>query len=93
MYSFRIQYQAVPQLLQITFDFSLSSISTVFPKSANFSIVLFKVDNPTWVWRSALEKYATKLFAEPYSTRVVRDQVDLFQYVRVTNKTGYLDAF
>ncbi|KAH3763505.1 tRNA nuclease WapA [Pelomyxa schiedti] len=74
IYSFRVEYRDLQKVMRITADFGLSSKSSIFPNSANFSFVLFKVDNPLWVWRAALVKYTEKILPDPYTTRVVTDQ-------------------
>jgi len=53
----RIRYDAVLQLLCITFDLGLTSRSRRWQAAATFSCLLFPLAQPKWGFRSALSQY------------------------------------
>jgi hypothetical protein len=72
----RASYTAARNGLRITADFALTAKSDVWPDSANFSFVFFRVGStrvsPSWGFRAALQKYYS-LFPV-FSKSVITDQ-------------------
>jgi hypothetical protein len=66
---FRLSY-AADQGLVVEWDFALSSLPELFPRSADFFAVLYRHD-PQWGFRAAADKYY-RLFPEYFSVRVPR---------------------
>lgn len=60
-----LEYNATTNQLVITYQLGLTSEA---PDSAKFGFTLYKLDDPTWGFRSAMSKY-TKIHPEYYETR------------------------
>eukprot|EP01049_Picozoa_sp_SAG25_P012594 SAG25_NODE_1736_length_2426_cov_1.626558_2_plen_726_part_01 len=70
---YRIQYDARRKLLQITFEFGLTSRAQTFPSMATFACLLMPVAEPKWGFRSALDSYYTA-FPAVFKENIVRHQ-------------------
>ena len=63
----RTVYLASRLSLTVTADFALTPNCTLFPNTANFSFVFFRLQPPLWGFRAALERYYSLYpsFSEP----------------------------
>lgn len=75
MFAYRLSFGGIQRHLTITMEFSLTSAART-ANSAWFEFVLFRLDHPSAAdpFRSALDKYCKSVHAEPYTSRVIRDQ-------------------
>lgn len=60
-----LEYNATTNQLVITYQLGITSEA---PEAAKFGFTLYKLDDPTWGFRSAMSKY-TKIHPEYYETR------------------------
>jgi hypothetical protein len=65
VYVYRIQYDPRQQLLQITFDFGLTSRAQRYPSMATFECLLMPLAQPSWGFRAGLDSYHRLLLAPP----------------------------
>jgi hypothetical protein len=55
--SFHAQYDNVNKEHDICFNFAISDATTNFPNKVAMDFILYKIDEPTYGFRSALQKY------------------------------------
>ena len=74
VYVYRIQYDSQRQMLQITFDFGLTSRTQRYPSMATFECLLMPLAQPAWGFRAGLQSYFS-LFPEAFRPKnLIRDQ-------------------
>jgi hypothetical protein len=74
VYVYRIQYDSQWQMLQITFDFGLTSRAQRYPSMATFECLLMPLAQPAWGFRAGLESYFS-LFPEAFRPKnLIRNQ-------------------
>ena len=86
---FHIAYDADAPRFSITFSLGLSASTVKFPSQANFTVYLYKIDEPEWGFRSAVQKYY-ELFPDYFT---VKNPLGLDYYKPYLNATHPLAAY
>eukprot|EP01043_Picozoa_sp_COSAG02_P005155 COSAG02_NODE_138_length_34440_cov_16.694368_18_plen_1060_part_00 len=74
VYVYRIQYDSHQQLLQITFDFGLTSRTQRYPSMATFECLLMPLAQPLWGFRAGLHSYYSLFPNAFYPKNLIRNQ-------------------